>query len=125
MRRYKWSDGKTYYGQYKKGKRHGFGKQKYNNGNSYEGEWKNDKKDGSGVMTYKTNGQVYRGNWKGNKKEGNGVLLTETGERIQQVMQIPFVDNRSLRCGKMVRSKTTQSQKIDPMNPVCCSSLQC
>jgi hypothetical protein len=25
----------------------------------------------------------------------------------------------------MVRSKTTQSQKIDPMNPVCCSSLQC
>ena len=41
-----------YIGQYKDGKRNGYGKMFYNNGCIYEGYWKNNNKDGFGIYYY-------------------------------------------------------------------------
>lgn len=41
-----------YIGEWKDGKRHGYGKFFYNNGCVYEGFWKNNKKDGFGIYYY-------------------------------------------------------------------------
>ena len=41
-----------YVGEWKEGKRNGYGKFYYSNGNIYEGYWKNNSKDGFGILYY-------------------------------------------------------------------------
>ena len=41
-----------YVGQWKEGKRDGYGKFFYSNGSTYEGYWRNDKKEGFGILSF-------------------------------------------------------------------------
>ena len=52
-----------YIGEWKDGKREGYGKFFYSNGNIYEGYWKNNKKEGYGIFTFQDRTQ-YIGNFK-------------------------------------------------------------
>ena len=68
----KYKDGRTFAGDWKDGKRHGFGKMTFHDGRTFDGQWKQDKIDGpGGVMSY-PDGRTYRGDWKDNKKHGTG-----------------------------------------------------
>lgn len=55
-----------YYGNWKKGKKSGYGLYIYEDGTIYEGEWKNDEKCGMGTMKYGTGYQI-SGIWKGDE----------------------------------------------------------
>ena len=63
-----------YEGQYKKGKREGFGKFFISNGDIYVGEFRNDHFNGRGIYYWK-NGNIFNGRFKNYKKEGIGVLF--------------------------------------------------
>jgi hypothetical protein len=52
-----------YVGQWKDGKRDGYGKFFYSNGNIYEGYWKNNKKEGFGILCFQDRTK-YIGNFK-------------------------------------------------------------
>ena len=71
-----YNNGDKYDGNWKDGKRNGFGSMYYNNGEKYIGYWKNDKRNGLGSMHY-NNGNTYNGNWKDNKRNGKGTLYYE------------------------------------------------
>lgn len=65
------ADGKGIYkGEYKDGKRHGFGKCTYSYG-VYLGEWEEGKKCGIGKFTF-TDGRILEGNWQDDKPNGRG-----------------------------------------------------
>lgn len=59
-----------YHGQWKQGKRNGYGEFYYSDGSVYRGEWRNDLKDGTGEMVYAT-GRVERGTWSADKFTSN------------------------------------------------------
>ena len=61
-----------YEGEWKNGKREGFGIYKYNNNEKYMGTWKNDLEDGDGRYIYK-NGDIFDGKYRYGKKEGRGL----------------------------------------------------
>ncbi|WP_335974126.1 hypothetical protein [Gaetbulibacter jejuensis] len=71
-----YSDGATYRGKLKDGKKHGKGILTYSSGDKYDGEFKNNKYNGTGSYIYK-NGQKKSGLW------SNGIL-TKTQEEILQ-----------------------------------------
>ena len=73
-----YSNGSTYDGNYEKGKRHGHGILTYSNGNRYDGNWKDDEKHGHGILTY-SNGITYDGNWKDDEKHGHGIETYSNG----------------------------------------------
>ncbi|KAL7464894.1 hypothetical protein ACHAXS_005220 [Conticribra weissflogii] len=60
------------------GHRHGYGIYRSKNGNFYRGEWKKGKKDGFGIAFYGAN--VYMGHWKNNMRHGHGVMKIENGD---------------------------------------------
>ena len=49
---YTWSDGRSYLGEYKDDKKHGYGIYKWNDGRLYLGNWMRGKQHGLGI--YKT-----------------------------------------------------------------------
>tara|TARA_B110000285_G_C14637682_1_gene386230 strand:- start:307 stop:465 length:159 start_codon:yes stop_codon:yes gene_type:complete len=51
-----------YEGDWKNGKRSGYGSFRYTNGDIYNGLWLKNKKNGDGFMKY-ANGDVYNGNF--------------------------------------------------------------
>jgi len=89
-----------YVGDYKNGKRTGFGTLTMANGNRYEGEFKHDKKTGFGVYTWQ-NGNRYEGRipvienqqlilphfttgiFKNDKRTGKGVFFRANGEKYE------------------------------------------
>lgn len=68
---YKYPDGTTYTGQYKKGKRHGLGEQVWLDGSVYQGYWENDSSHGIGIQCF-SQGDVYKGEWFEGMSHGNG-----------------------------------------------------
>jgi len=62
----------------KDGYRHGYGIYRSKNGNFYRGEWKKGKKDGFGIASYGAN--IYLGQWKNNMRHGHGVMKIENGD---------------------------------------------
>ena len=63
-----WLDGKTYVGQYKKGRKHGQGTMTYPNMKQYKGPWIRNQKHGTGIeVNIKVNtqrvGEWRRGKW--------------------------------------------------------------
>jgi hypothetical protein len=67
-----YKDGRIFVGDWKDGKRHGYGKMKFPDGRKFDGPWKEDKMDGpGGVMKY-PDGRSYRGDWKDSQKHGSG-----------------------------------------------------
>ena len=60
-----------YYGQWKKGLRHGKGRQQWKDGSIYEGYWKNNMASGLGRLIH-ADGDVYEGDWMDDKAHGRG-----------------------------------------------------
>ena len=52
--KYEWDDSakENYWGQFKHGKKEGYGSEMWNYGKVYEGQFKNDQPDGYGVWTF-------------------------------------------------------------------------
>ncbi|XP_072380059.1 uncharacterized protein [Diabrotica undecimpunctata] len=65
---------RCYYGEWKNGKKDGYGWMMYEPGNWYEGKWSNDLRHSKGLRKYK-NGSKYSGEWVDNKKQGKGKML--------------------------------------------------
>lgn len=58
--------------------RNGYGVYRSRGGQEYRGEWKNGKKEGFGIASYGTG--EYFGGWKDNKREGHGIMAIHTGD---------------------------------------------
>ena len=63
---YIYNDGSYYVGDWKDGKREGYGIKYYIDGTVYKGQWRNDNKHGQGSITY-LNGVKFIGQWENNK----------------------------------------------------------
>ena len=79
------SNANKYVGQFKDGKKNGFGKMTYHTNYGdyfYEGNWKDDKRDGFGKLGQTKNKEVpifyfYIGEWKNNYWNGEGILVND------------------------------------------------
>ena len=60
------SSGDKYEGEFKEGKKHGFGTYTFHEGSKYEGEYKDGEYHGQGTFTF-TDGSKYEGEWKDGK----------------------------------------------------------
>lgn len=74
----KYSNGDVYYGEFKDGKRHGYGKYTWADGGYYEGEWQENERTGFGHQVW-TDGTEYIGDYKINKWEGRGLRISPNG----------------------------------------------
>lgn len=74
----KYSNGDSYFGQFKSGKRHGHGTYNFSDGDKYTGEWKENNRHGHGVYTYAGGGK-YDGEWINNEMDGYGILYYADG----------------------------------------------
>jgi len=68
-----------YMGDWKEGKRDGYGVLVEKNSNRYEGEWRNDKEHGRGIKTWR-GGSRYEGEWYEGKKHGKAKISWGDGE---------------------------------------------
>ncbi|XP_046390944.1 MORN repeat-containing protein 3-like [Ischnura elegans] len=75
-------DKNHYVGDWKFGKRDGYGRQIYENGDVYIGNWSEGKCSGHGRMWYK-NGDFYEGDWINNKPHGYGIFVHVNGCRYE------------------------------------------
>lgn len=72
------SDGSKYAGEWKDGKKHGYGTFTTPAGGTYVGEWKNDKMQGHGTLTT-PEGSEYVGEFEDNKMHGQGIHTWPNG----------------------------------------------
>lgn len=79
---YNFSDGDKYTGGWKENNRHGHGVYTYAGGGKYDGEWINNEMDGYGVFTY-ADGSVYKGGWKSGVADGRCVIAYADGSRYE------------------------------------------
>ena len=80
---YRYPDGSTYLGQFKSGKRHGFGQWISSSGHCiYEGLWLDDEESLYG-RTINRNGDVYKGEMRKGKFHGYGELRKQDGYSYQ------------------------------------------
>ncbi len=77
---YVFSDGSSYIGDWKNGKRDGSGYSKFRNG-EFSGHWGNDTYHGKGIITVYTQfgNRVYNGEWQYGKRQGKGDYSSEFG----------------------------------------------
>mmetsp|Transcript_23481 Transcript_23481/g.20409 ORF Transcript_23481/g.20409 Transcript_23481/m.20409 type:complete len:198 (+) Transcript_23481:701-1294(+) len=68
---YELENSAVYIGQWKKGLRHGRGKQIWSDGSQYEGYWRNNMANGKGRLIH-ADGDVYEGDWFNDKAHGKG-----------------------------------------------------
>ena len=64
---YTWSDGRSYLGEYKDDKKHGYGIYKWNDGRLYLGNWMRGKQHGLGIYKTAQTGFKY-GLWEEGKR---------------------------------------------------------
>ena len=76
-----YNSGDKYVGEYKDGKRHGYGTYCFSSGAKYIGHWKNGLQDGFGVY-YNTKIKVYEGGYKEGKYCGHGIKYDLYGVAI-------------------------------------------
>lgn len=93
-----------YTGDWKDGKKHGFGALVYANGSKYEGEWRDGMRHGRGVywVVEGSNGsgklrKQYAGEWASDKRCGVGTLFYPNGARYEGF----WVDNNREGTGRM------------------------
>ena len=99
------SKGNRYVGQFKDGKRHGYGSYQFASGDRYEGEYKDGRRDGYGSYQFKkgdryvgyfhkgkyhrwgayffANGDKYFGQYENGSRNGKGTLACANGERYE------------------------------------------
>ncbi|CAF4783522.1 unnamed protein product, partial [Rotaria socialis] len=71
--------GARYKGEYKNGKRHGFGKLTLSNGSFYEGRFVENEKHGFGIYKW-SNGAIYEGEFAHDQPHGKGKLTSRSGD---------------------------------------------
>lgn len=65
---YKWSDGRSYEGEYIDDKKHGYGIYRWADGRAYAGYWNLGKQHGLGVYTVATENRKKHGLWEEGKR---------------------------------------------------------
>ena len=86
-----------YVGQWKDGKRDGYGKFFYSNGSMYEGYWKNDKKEGFGIFSFQDRTKIL-GTFK------NDILINNLQNKINNTNN---QNNQTIRSKNDSKKKTT------------------
>ena len=76
-----YENGRKYIGQFKNGKREGYGIMFFPDGGRYEGNWENDLAHGKGIEYYK-DGDRYEGEYFEDEEDGEGVYYYKNGDRI-------------------------------------------
>jgi hypothetical protein len=76
--KWSYSNGDTFVGEYKDGKRHGHGTYTFAEGSKYTGEHKDGNFEGRGTITYSGGGR-YVGEVKDNKRNGQGTFFSADG----------------------------------------------
>mmetsp|Transcript_31613 Transcript_31613/g.46650 ORF Transcript_31613/g.46650 Transcript_31613/m.46650 type:complete len:757 (+) Transcript_31613:66-2336(+) len=71
-------DGRTYDGEWRHGRWHGFGQAVFLNGDTYEGEYKFDQRHGRGKYCWK-DGRLYDGEFKEDRRQGKGYFKWPDG----------------------------------------------
>ncbi|CAF3829674.1 unnamed protein product [Rotaria sp. Silwood1] len=74
-----YSDGGRYQGEFRYGKRHGYGVYYYPNKEEWAGKWLNDQTNGRGIRTF-PDGSRYEGEEKNAKKHGYGTYCFPNGD---------------------------------------------
>ncbi|CAF4002358.1 unnamed protein product [Rotaria sp. Silwood1] len=74
-----YSDGGRYQGEFRNGKRHGYGVYYYPNKEEWAGKWLNDQTNGRGIRTF-PDGSRYEGEEKNAKKHGYGTYCFPNGD---------------------------------------------
>lgn len=70
---YTYANGDEYEGEFRQGKRHGFGVYvEFVTKNQYEGDWADDQRHGKGILSSKCNGYIYDGEWQHDMRCGRG-----------------------------------------------------
>lgn len=73
-----YQDGSVYSGQWKDGKREGYGEMLWPSGFSYRGQWKNNKRHGAGITQWHS-GDTHEGFWDQNRIHGPGRYTWKDG----------------------------------------------
>ena len=74
-----YGSGDKYVGEYKDGKRNGYGTYCFSIGAKYIGHWKDDKYNGHGTFYNNVSGSRYVGEWKDGKCNGRGTVYYKDG----------------------------------------------
>jgi hypothetical protein len=69
-----YEDGSKYIGNWKNGKKNGYGEYIYSNGDRYDGKWVGDMRCGYGKFYSKINSE-YEGQWEQDQPHGNGIMF--------------------------------------------------
>lgn len=86
--------GTVYIGEWKAGYPHGRGHVSYGCGVVYDGMWRDGKRDGSGVLTF-PNGSKYEGQFRGGKYHGRGTFISKrNGMTYEGRFQRGYVSGR-------------------------------
>ena len=88
---------RTYTGNWKNSKRHGFGVSTYEDGTKYEGRWENNVRHGHGILWENRKGRlikIYEGEWSHGAMEGRGTYFMDNGDKYEGEMR------RNLKHGK-------------------------
>lgn len=111
---YIYKSGSKYKGNWKEGKKHGYGLLNYASGEKYEGNFKNDQMHGVGTYHY-SDGSVYNGEWENNRKNGMGKFTFSDGS-----MYIGTFDNDKMKgFGTYFYDETTSETGIwDGTEPI-------
>ncbi|KAG7399744.1 hypothetical protein PHYBOEH_008078 [Phytophthora boehmeriae] len=92
-----------YTGDWKDGKKHGYGALLYANGNKYEGEWVEGKRQGRGVYWVEEKKRLrkqYAGEWYNDHRHGRGTSFHEDGNKYEG----QWLNNKRHGVGRMVYS---------------------
>lgn len=84
--KHEWKENGSFKGEWKNGKKNGYGVQTWQNGSKYEGDWIDGKQHGHGVLWNIYSSKIfksYSGSWKNGLKEGMGVHFSKNGERYE------------------------------------------
>jgi hypothetical protein len=93
----------------------GLGTLTYSSGNKYFGQWKKGKKDGFGIMYYSPNNtdllESYEGEWIDDQRHGNGILTWIFGDRYEgstfaRLFVSPVARNRSHKIRFIIRDRS-------------------
>lgn len=80
-------NGDTYIGEWMNDLKHGKGRyEAVKSGMLYDGDWKNGKRDGYGVLSKKSGDRYmkeYTGSWVSGKKQGSGTQFYKSGDRYE------------------------------------------
>ena len=77
----RWGENESFEGEYKKGRREGFGIYKFINGDIYEGAWSDGVMEGKGLYRFK-DGRIYEGDFSKNAANGYGIGKDANGKVV-------------------------------------------